>query len=1152
MRTKHILLAALIIVLLLTATQEAPAEVRAPWRSTAELPGYPYFREDPWAWKNMLREVGTAARMYFGEHWRGMRPIVNFYIEGDGCRDPEALRIYRRYMEDAVELLTAYRDWFVENYPQFSYLKKLRLQVGNGIVERALNIPVEIVEGCYSSGVSTARQLVRVRLTSPGGESHEFTHAMGADEICLGGLPERCESPYYGFWTIWGGTGDIGMNTITWYALALSWSWLYFYDEHPGTASDDYASKLPNKPKYTTLYTGRFQHETFRTEVEYYIYVVTLEDMLESGVMPRRANNVAELRLGGGAVIPTLSLWPEDWMRDHAVLDYVDKSVITHNGRVYPSLLGLNQVGLALSRGFAVGYESFSPWNPLYDHYVHVEAGDVRDYLNLLDIFNTLFIMQQPWTAWPWTDAKNLQYLLFPDLRPDLHFCGYAYRWRGQRDEKVLFSALYGNGSFRPSLRPGESLTYKIPCYYEWGPYVYRAPSFYFQEEPIPTERDIFGREYYRGIYVILGVPASEKIVQDSPGTRRVFSGVWLVNGTEWPGPYLDLDVLGWRIQGEPPERRPHVTGRVPGASIQPGWWPSITLYYQDGRQPMYLDGFTQRYRGFEKVPWMTGVTFLKLRHNTTAEPLYYREHLVNFTVPEGFRVLDGNATGWYKEGSRIKLPRLSNLTVSEGTMLVHEGWRSRSGEIYGPGEELVVEGPVSLEPILVRYHRVSVRGPPEGVKAAGEGWYREGSTATLRLLENVTYVGERTRIVVHGFRAGNETPKEVSLRVDAPVVVEAVWERQHLLTVKSRFYNWSFENPWYTENTTYMIVLPGDLQNLGNGTMIEVRGVEVVSGGERFVGTRLELQTVNVTVGGSGYIALWNVSFTVRGPPEMRVHWTVRHAVEVSAPPGLASFEGLQSAAPPATVYAEEGERLVINLLQQESVNETRYVLRDVFLGNNSLGPVTRIEVDVTAPTRIVAVYRVQLLVWPRLRGPDGSVAEPDLVVLRSGLGEASSTGGSALWLDSYVTGPPFEWVEWRLVKAVYRGVEVAVDQALTPKAPGALYISAPIARLKVSVRDVFGMPVPLAHVSCDCPGGTAVASAGTAGVAELGVVPHGKVTLRAMLLFRAEREVRVPEEGAELVLPISPYTAGIAASLAPPIYVGVRRWRRGSSPRP
>ena len=1132
-------MAALVIALLLAATPEASAEAGARWRSAEELPGYPYRDEpDPWAWRRMAREIGTAALMDFGEHRRGMRPLVNFYIVGDGCRDPDALKVYRKYVEDAIAYLAAHRDWFVENYPQFSYLKKLKFQLSNGTVERALNIPVEIAEGCYSDRASTARQLVRVRLTSPGPAFHEFTHAIGADEICLGGFPERCESPYYNFYTLWGWIGDIGMNTITWYALALSWSWLYFYDEHPGTASDDYASKLPSKPKYTALYTNKFYTEIFGTEVELYNYVVTLQDMLESGVTPRPAHNIAELRLGGGAVIPTLSLWPEEWMRGHPVLDYVDDSVDIVDGEIAWSLVHQGQVGLALPRGFAVGYESFSPWNPLYNHYLNVEVGSVRlNSLELLDIFTTLTIWRQPWT-----DAKSLQYLFFPDQRPDLYFCGYAYRWRGRSDEKVLFTELVGNESFRPSLRPGERITYQISCYYQWGPYVYRAPRFYFGEPLISTARDTSGREYYRGIYVILGVPASEKIIQDSPGTRRVFSGVWLVNGTEWPGPYLDLDILGWRIEGEPPERPPSVRGS--------DWiFPSLTLY-GPGRQPIYLDGFTRRYGGFERVPWMLGVTFLKLRHNTTAEPLYYREHLINITVPEGFRIVDGDPPGWYREGSKIRLPRLGNLTVSEGTMLVHEGWRSSSGALYRPGEELVVAGPVSLEPVLARYHRVSVRGPPEGVRVAGEGWYREGSRATLRLLENVTYVGERTRIVVHGFRAGGEVLREVSVRVDAPVEVEAVWERQHLLAVRSRFYSWSFENPWYSENKTYMIFLPGDLMDLGNGTMVEVKGVEVVSGGERFLGGRLELQSINVTVGGAHYLVLWNVTFTVRGPPEMRVYWAVRHAVEVSTPPGLASIEGLQAVSPPATIYAGEGEELAVDLKPEEAVGETRYVLRDVLVGNRSLGPLTRVAINVTAPTRVVAVYRVQLLVWPRLAGPDGSVAEPDLVVLRSRLGEASSTKGSALWLDSYVTGEGP--VEWRLVRAVYRGVNVTVDQALRPEEPGALYISAPIASLRVSVRDVLGMPVPMARVSCDCPGGSLSATAGTAGVADLGVVPHGKATISALLLFGAEREVSIPEERAELVLPISPYTLAVAAAFAPPIYAVVRRWRRGPSQPP
>jgi hypothetical protein len=1110
MRASYVLLAALVIALLLAATPEASAEAGTRWRSAEELPGYP-FQEDPWAWRSMVREVSTRSVMYFGEQWKGTRPLVNFYIRGDGCKDPDALKVYRMYMVEAIDELAAYRDWFVENYPQFSYLKKLKFQLSNGTVEKAFNIPVEIAEGCYAPGPTRglAGLLGSVWLASPGPAFHEFTHALGADEI------EGPGGPYYSFHTLWGPTGGIGMNTITWYALALSWSWLYFYDEHPGVA-EDYASKLPSKPKYTLTLNSlnKFAVAT---------YQVTLEDMFESGVMPRPARNVAELRLGGGAVIPMLSLWPEEWMIGHDIFDYV-ASPDPPNYWIMTS-----GTGLAISKGLATQYSSFTDWvrqSLVYQNWVQT-----------VDIFDTLLILRQPWS-----NTKSLQYLLFPDLRPDLHFCGYIYRWRGQRDEKVLFIYLFGNESFRPSLRPGERITYQISCYYQWGPYVYRAPRFYFGEALFPTTRDTSGREYYRGIYVILGVPASERVVQDSPGTRRVFSGVWLVNGTEWPGPYLDLDILGWKIQGEPPERPPSVRGS--------DWiFPSLTLY-GPGRQPMYLDGFTRRYRGFDRVPWMLGVTFLKLRHNTTAEPLYYREHLINITVPEGFRIVDGDPPGWYREGSKIRLPRLGNLTVSEGTMLVHEGWRSSSGALYRPGEELVVEGPLSLEPVLARYHRVSVRGPPEGVRVAGEGWYREGSTATLRLLENVTYVGERTRIVVHGFRAGGEALREVSVRVDAPVEVEAVWERQHLLAVRSRFYNWSFENPWYSENKTYMIFLPGDLMNLGNGTMVEVKGVEVVSGGERFLGERLELQSINVTVGGAQYLVLWNITFTVRGPPEMRVYWAVRHAVEVSAPPGLALIEGLQAVSPPATIYAGEGEELAVDLKPEEAVGETRYVLRDVLVGNRSLGPLTRIAINVTAPTRVVAVYRVQLLVWPRLAGPDGSVAEPDLVVLRSRLGEASSTKGSALWLDGYVTGEGP--VEWRLVRAVYRGVNVTVDQALRPEEPGPLYISAPIASLRVSVRDVLGMPVPMARVSCDCPGGYLSAVAWTAGVADLGVVPHGRATISALLLFGAEREVRIPEERAELVLPISPYTLAVAAAFAPPIYVVVRRWRRGPSQPP
>jgi hypothetical protein len=65
----------------------------------------------------------------------------------------------------------------------------------------------------------------------------------------------------------------------------------------------------------------------------------------------------------------------------------------------------------------------------------------------------------------------------------------------------------------------------------------------------------------------------------------------------------------------------------------------------------------------------------------------------------------------------------------------------------------------------------IFVKGPNE-LKHEGSGWYREGSFARLRVVENVTYVSEATRYVFLGFRRGNETVKEIEVRVDGPVEV--------------------------------------------------------------------------------------------------------------------------------------------------------------------------------------------------------------------------------------------------------------------------------------------------------------------------------------------------------------------------------------------
>jgi hypothetical protein len=104
---------------------------------------------------------------------------------------------------------------------------------------------------------------------------------------------------------------------------------------------------------------------------------------------------------------------------------------------------------------------------------------------------------------------------------------------------------------------PGRWFGNSIECYYSWGPYVYRAPELY----TYPTWATI-------GTWIAVGVPASEEVIYDSTVSRRVFKGKWLVNGTEWPGPYLDLDIIGWPLGDLEPWRWPWADGRCPPGSM--------------------------------------------------------------------------------------------------------------------------------------------------------------------------------------------------------------------------------------------------------------------------------------------------------------------------------------------------------------------------------------------------------------------------------------------------------------------------------------------------------------------------------------------------------------------------------------------------------
>jgi hypothetical protein len=224
-----------LLVLLVTIAPSGASQL--PWRMIDSLPTYDIGDLDPrppkgyeQVWLERAKHIWTATHMYFYEEWKGRKPIFNYYIVSQ-CQDEETNEIYRETIRKAINDIMRYRDKFVELYPQFSYLLKLKLQLSDGpLNDNVFNIPIYIVASCVGGGRSTAAYFKDIQLYRPGAIFHEMIHTLGSDHLVYG------SNEYYSFNTAWGKVRDIGDNTLSWYALALSWSWLRFYDTHPDTS----------------------------------------------------------------------------------------------------------------------------------------------------------------------------------------------------------------------------------------------------------------------------------------------------------------------------------------------------------------------------------------------------------------------------------------------------------------------------------------------------------------------------------------------------------------------------------------------------------------------------------------------------------------------------------------------------------------------------------------------------------------------------------------------------------------------------------------------------------------------------------------------------------------------------------------------------
>jgi hypothetical protein len=160
MSTIRFLIPILCLLVLLVAIALSSAS-QLPWRTIDSIPTYNLGSLDPrppkgyeQEWLKRVNHIYTVAHMYFYEDWKGRKPIFNYYIVSQ-CPDEETNEIYRETIRRAINDIMRYRDKFVELYPQFSYLLKLKLQLSDGpLYDSVFNIPIYVPSVCNESGLS--------------------------------------------------------------------------------------------------------------------------------------------------------------------------------------------------------------------------------------------------------------------------------------------------------------------------------------------------------------------------------------------------------------------------------------------------------------------------------------------------------------------------------------------------------------------------------------------------------------------------------------------------------------------------------------------------------------------------------------------------------------------------------------------------------------------------------------------------------------------------------------------------------------------------------------------------------------------------------------------------------------------------------------
>ena len=478
-----------------------------------------------------------------------------------------------------------------------------------------------------------------------------------------------------------------------------------------------------------------------------------------------------------------------------------------------------------------------------------------------------------------------------------------------------------------------------------------------------------------------------------------------------------------------------------------------------------------------------------------------------NYTIrsPKMLRELVYRNQTYAPEGSEIYVRPLETFhDLGNGTRIVLMGWSA--GSWNGTHLKIILDKPVEVRALVRREYLVSVESPAGSF--ANTGWAPEGSNITIRPEEEVIDFGNGTRLVFKGFEGYDG--KSVTLTVTSPIRLKALWARQHLVSLESRYVR-SFRE-WFDEGDICVATSKKEI-DLGNGTIVRLRGITAYMG--------------NKTVEAGDYGDAMRLAVAVTSPVTIRAQWDVYHMVSLSseAPVGSGG-PGLYP----------EGSRW--NATAEESIVYGNGTVRR-FVGwivDGQLIANRTISFTVSRPIGVKALWRTYDYVTFMLDAGGGYVVQADKIVLEGEHGAVTVNGSGFL-----------ERGVWRVSGAWYRGAEVSVPTDVSVRGSGAVTLPSRLRAVKVRAVDILGMPAPNTLITTPF----SQAATGWAGEATLHAIPPTTVEAKLRHVL-GESYAEIPGDAAGIAarIPLSIYTLIIMVAIVAVFvaYLGLRRWgRRG-----